>query len=71
MIATTALINVKNLLVLKFKDPKRVEEYVKSGLLYYGEIPFLYRAFQPSDIPCSKEKGGYKVVSTNPCSITE
>jgi hypothetical protein len=71
MIATTALINVKNFLVLKFKDPERVEEYVKSGLLYYGEIPFLYRAFQPSDIPCSKEKGGYKVVSTNPRSITE
>ena len=71
MIATTALINVKNLLALKFKDPKRIEEYVKLGLLYYGEIPFLYCTFQPSGVPCSKERGGYKVVSTNPRSITK
>lgn len=63
MIATAALLNVKNFLSLKFKDPERVEEYVRSGMLYHGEIPFLYRAFLPSDVPCSKEKGGYKVVS--------
>ena len=62
MIGTTALINVKSFLD-KFKDPERVEEYVRSGLLYHGEIPFLYRVFEPSDVPSSKEKGGYKVVS--------
>ena len=70
MIATTALFNVKNFLD-KFKDPERVEEYVKSGLLYYGEIPFLYLAFQPSDVPCLKEKGGYKVVSSYPHLLTK
>jgi hypothetical protein len=63
LIATTAIINVKNFLTLKFKNPDRIEEYVRSGVLYYGEIPFLYRAFEPSAVPSSKEKGGYKVVS--------
>ena len=71
MIATTALLNVKNFLSLKFKDPERVEEYVRSGILYYGEIPFLYRAFLPSDVPCPKEKGGYKVVSRDLRLLTE
>ena len=62
MIGTTALVNVKAFLD-KFKDPERVEAYVKAGLIYYGEIPFLYRIFEPSDVPSPREKGGYKVVS--------
>ena len=61
-IGTTALINVKTFLD-KFKKPEQVEEYVKSGLIYYGEIPFLYRVFEPLAVRSSKEKGGYKVVS--------
>ena len=71
MITTTAIINVKNFLTLKFKNPEHIEEYVKVGLLYYGEIPFLYRAFEPSAIPCSKEKGGYKVVSGYLCLLAK
>lgn len=47
----------------KFKTPELVEEYVKSGLIYYGEIPFLFRVFEPTTVRSSKEKGGYKVVS--------
>ena len=62
MIGTTALVNVKAFLD-KFKDPERVEAYVKAGLIYYGEIPFLYCIFEPSDVPSPREKGGYKVVS--------
>ena len=65
MIGTAALVNVKSFLD-KFKDPECVEEYVRSGLLYHGEIPFLYHVFKPSDVPSSKEKGGYKVVSRYP-----
>ena len=49
----------------KFNKPELVEEYVRTGLIYYGEIPFLYNAFKPTDIPApmSKEKGRYRVVS--------
>ena len=65
MIGTTALLNVKSFLD-KFKGPERVEAYVKAGLLYYGEIPLLYRIFEPSAVPSTKEKGGYKVVSGFP-----
>ena len=50
----------------KFKTPKLVEEYVKSGLIYYGEIPFLFHVFEPTTVRSSKEKGGYKVVSNSP-----
>ena len=67
-IRTTALINVKTFLETKFKSPELVAEYVKSGLIYYGEIPFLYRVFEPSAVRSSKEKGGYKVVRTFPPS---
>ena len=70
MIGTAALVNVKSFLD-KFKDPERVEEYVRSSLLYHGEIPFLYRVFEPSAVPSSKEKGGYKVVSRYPYLLTE
>jgi len=46
-------------------EPEQIEEYVRAGLIYYGEIPFLYRVFKPTDVPAprSKERGGYKVVS--------
>ena len=70
LIGTTALANVKGFLD-KFKDPERTEAYVKSGLIYYGEIPFLYRVFEPSDVPSPKEKGGYKVVSKYLSLLTE
>ena len=66
VIGTTALINVKTFLETKFKSPELVAEYVKSGLIYYGEIPFLYRVFEPSAVCSSKEKGGYKVVCMFP-----
>ena len=62
VIGTTALVNVKAFLD-KFKDAERVEAYVRAGLIYHGEIPFLYRVFEPSDVPSPREKGGYKVVS--------
>ena len=62
MIGMMALVNVKAFLD-KFKDPGRVEAYVKAGLIYYGEIPFLYCILEPSDVPSPREKGGYKVVS--------
>jgi hypothetical protein len=65
LIGTTALINVKAFLD-KFKKPELIAEYVKSGLIYYGEIPFLYRVFKPLGVRSSKEKGGYKVVSRPP-----
>ena len=47
----------------KFKTPELIAEYVKSGILYHGEIPFLYRVFKSTDVPSTKERGGYKVVS--------
>ena len=70
MIGTAALVNVKSFLD-KFKDPERIEEYVRLSLLYHGEIPFLYRVFEPSAVPSSKEKGGYKVVSRYPYLLTK
>jgi len=48
----------------RFKTPELIEGYVKSGLIYYGEIPFLYRVFDSTAVRSSKERGGYKVVST-------
>ena len=39
------------------------EEYVRLALIYYGEVPFLYRVFEPTNVRSVKEKGGYKVVS--------
>ena len=64
IIANAALANIQSFLK-KYDKPERVEEYVKAGLIYYGEIPFLYRVFKPTDVtaPKSKERGGYKVVS--------
>ena len=62
IIANTALANVQSFLN-KYDKPELVEEYVRAGLIYYGETPFLYRVFKPTDVPApkSKERGGYKV----------
>ena len=64
-IGTAALINIKAFLE-KFKTPELVEGYVKSGLIYHGEIPFLYRVFEPLAVRSSTERGKYKVVSVFP-----
>ena len=60
-ISTTALANVQSFLSRYTVD--NTENYVCSGLLYYGEIPFLYRVFDPTNVRSGKERGGYKVVS--------
>ena len=63
VIANAALANVQSFLQ-KYDKPELVEEYVRAGIIYYGEIPFLYHVFQPTDVPAPKsERGGYKVVS--------
>lgn len=61
-IGSTALANVQSYLARY--TPGETEDYVRSALIYYGEIPFLYRVFDPTNVRSSKEKGGYKVVST-------
>ena len=45
--------------------PAGVEEYVRSGMIYYKEIPFLYHVFKPTTVQTKskKEEGGYVVVS--------
>lgn len=45
--------------------PAGVEEYVRSGMIYYKEIPFLYRVFKPTTVrtKSKREEGGYVVVS--------
>ena len=43
--------------------PERIEQYVKLGMIYYGEIPFLYKVFDPMNVRSVKEKSTYKVVS--------
>jgi len=45
------------------KTPELITEYVKAGLIHYGEIPFLYHKFKPTNIPSKQERSGYKVVS--------
>ena len=64
IIGNTAVVNVQKFLA-RYKTPELIEKYIKSGILYHKEIPFLYRVFEPTDVPSSKEKGGYKVVSTD------
>ena len=68
IIGTTALANVQNFLT-RFQTPELIEAYIKAGLFYYGEIPFLYRVFKPTDVPSLKEKGKYKVVSNPPFTL--
>ena len=63
-ISTAALTNVQSFLSRYTQE--NTEKYIRLGLLYHGEIPFLYRVFDPTDVPSAKEKGGYKVVSIYP-----
>jgi len=60
-IGTTALTNVQSYLTRYTHD--QTEDYVRSAIVYYGEVPFLYRVFDPTNVCSRKEKGGYKVVS--------
>ena len=60
-IGTVALTNTQSYLARYTRD--QTEDYIRSGLIYYGEIPFLYRVFEPTNVRSVKEKGGYKVVS--------
>ena len=60
-IGTTALTNVQSYLTRYTRD--EVEDYVRSGLVHYGEIPFLYRVYERTDVRSKVEKSGYKVVS--------
>ena len=62
-IRTAALTNVQSYLARYTQD--QTEGYVQSALIYYGEIPFLHRVFDPTDVRSKKEKGGYKVVSVS------
>ena len=36
--------------------PERIEQYVKSGMIYYGEIPSPYKVFDPMNVHSVKEK---------------
>jgi len=47
----------------RYKTPELIVEYVKAGLIHYGEIPFLYHKFEPTNIPSKQERSSYKVVS--------
>jgi hypothetical protein len=62
VVGTTALTNVQSYLTRYTQD--QTENYVQSALAHHGEIPFLYRVFDLTDVPSTREKGGYKVVST-------
>jgi len=60
-ISTTALTNVQSYLTHYTRDETR--DYIRSALVYHGEVPFLYRVFEPTNVRAKREKGGYKVVS--------
>jgi len=62
IIGAEALTNVQ-VFLKRFKGPEKVKAYVRSGMIYYGEIPFLYKSFKPTAVHLKAEKGGYKVVS--------
>ena len=62
-IGSAAVIKVQKFMS-RYKGPELIEKYVKSNMLYHKDIPFLYRVFKPTEVPSSKEEGGYKVVST-------
>ena len=60
-IANTAVINIQTFMA-RHKTPDLISEYTRTGLLYYGEIPFLYCVFECTHVSSKKERGGYKVV---------
>jgi len=62
-IGTTALTNVQSYLTRYTRD--QTKDYIQTALVYYGEVPFLYRVFEPTNVRAMKEKGGYKVVSVS------
>ena len=64
-IGVEALNNVQAFLKNLKDGPTGVAEYVRSGMIYYKEIPFLYRVFKPTTVrtKSKKEEGGYVVVS--------
>jgi hypothetical protein len=62
IISTTALTQVQSSFH-EWAHPK-TEEHVRDAILYYGEIPFLYRVFDVTKVPSKMEKGRYKVVSS-------
>jgi hypothetical protein len=59
-ISTIALTQVQSFFQ-RFTRPK-IEDYVRKATIYYGEVPFLYRVFNVTDVPLKREIGGYKVV---------
>jgi len=61
MIGAEALTRVQAFFASKESD--QIEAYVRTGMLYHKEIPFLYQVFKPTAVPLKVEKGGYKVVS--------
>jgi hypothetical protein len=51
---------------MKRFDVHKTEAYVASAFSYHGEVPFIYRVFQPTDTvepDLEREPGGFKVVS--------
>ena len=55
-IGNTAVTNVQSYLTRYTQD--QTESYVRSAVMYHGEIPFLYRVFKPTNVSAKKEKGG-------------
>ena len=50
---------------MKHFNIHEMEAYIASAFSYHGEIPFLYRVFQPTDVAelnPKQEPGGFKVV---------
>ena len=56
-IGNMAVTNVQSYLTRYTQD--QTESYVRSVVMYHGEIPFLYWVFKPTNVSVKKEKGGY------------
>jgi hypothetical protein len=58
---------------MKQFDVHKTEAYIASAFSYHGEIPFLYRVFQPTEIvepDLEREPSRFKVVSNSvPLSV--
>jgi hypothetical protein len=61
IIGATALTHVQSFLQ-KF-SPDKIEKYVQDSFNYHGEIPFLYRVFDRTEVTSDVEEHKYKVVS--------
>ena len=66
IISQRALAHVQAFIKTLGEDAQAVEAYVRSAMIYHGEIPFTYKTFKPTTVPASKkkEKGGYVVVGS-------